>query len=332
MSSDVPCSCCKCLECVSRERASIAECNKCHDNSPSRYLVNVGSWTEYPELGGTKTVRHVSGCTWESDDIEFVTVEADPEADPPVTEQTATYKYVLTQNGDDSSLELAWVEGDDPLGLDDETHTVKWTAVAPWTYLCQATMQAFNPEEFPSPPGLSCQICVIPYPFSCDCCFRIVIPDTGCPGLDGTHQFKWNTAYDAPLYGVCDFSVTGAWGGTAWGIIYDSEDNTIQLRNGVQTGYPGSTYQKTLASGEAVCKEHVVTRTAPGFPVTGTCGYPSDSITIEPINCPVLCVWQADGAGGWTNIFNPCEAAGGVCVEPLFSSSGTEMLAYNVCE
>lgn len=154
-SSGGGCGCCDCLDCVESADAEVDDCAECTNGAMTRYSIPLGTWAEWPELGGTVIVTQESGtCVWKS---RLLAVR------DPVSGCRGWYQYTLTQDGIDSSLTLAWVSGEDPLELDTAVHVVEWRAVAPWSCLCSSKMQAVNGELFPSPSGLNCQICVVPY-------------------------------------------------------------------------------------------------------------------------------------------------------------------------
>ena len=160
-SSSGACACCNCLECVRRANASVDECAACPRRATKRYAVILGAWTAFPELtvySDTATppgirLTHLGGtsCLWESADTS-VTRDGD----------TGVYKWRLTQAGASTSLELVFVSGVDVIQIDTTSFAVEWLATDAGSCLCERSMKATNPDQFPCPAGLFCTICLIP--------------------------------------------------------------------------------------------------------------------------------------------------------------------------
>lgn len=149
--SSGPCGCCNCLDCIdlcdARDEDVITDCEAC-GTAIKTYLIDVGNWAAFPELGGSFLVTHVDRtCTWESDNF---------------TQSSGVYKWVLTLAGGSSTLQLEHVSGADPVHLLNGFRQVKYAADGSWNCLCASHMQAESRERITSPAGLNCSICVIP--------------------------------------------------------------------------------------------------------------------------------------------------------------------------
>lgn len=149
--SSGPCGCCNCLDCIdlcdARDEDVVTDCEAC-GVAIKTYLIDVGNWSAFPELGGSFLVTHVDGgCVWESDNL---------------TQSSGVYKWVLTLAGGSSTLQLEHVSGADPVHLLNGWRQVKYVADGSWNCLCASHMKAESRERITRPAGLNCSICVIP--------------------------------------------------------------------------------------------------------------------------------------------------------------------------
>lgn len=300
--SDYNCLCCDAMVCASDSDSPITTCGSCPDGATTSYMIDVGDWTAYPLLGGVRTVYHTSGCTWEGESVE-ITVPGDPSAVPPTSDQTGTYKWVLTQAGNNSTFQLVWVMDDNPLDLGGDNE-VLWVALTPWSCRCIAPMRAVNGHRFPSPSGLRCQICVTPTPVFCaggstpPLCLRLEVSgfaNSTRPGADPNSNWElFNGVHYIPFAGSLRLNF-GTFTAPAPYLIGDRYIQlTLPCSNGIAARvdfviYP---YGSVLYQSSTTIHDAFVTQTIPFWMQPGTDpsrpdAYPS-AVLLTPMRnaCP----------------------------------------------
>lgn len=152
------CNCCDCTSCLNSCTQDplqiITTCTSC-TTAPRRYEIYLGSVLIVPKFA------HVSGCVWATAnfDVTYLYPGILPGVD------TGTYKAILIQVGQSSTLEVIYVSGTDVLKLSSGYRTIKWKADPnkTWSCICNSSMvPAVSPEHFPPNLFAPCNPCVAP--------------------------------------------------------------------------------------------------------------------------------------------------------------------------
>jgi len=135
-----------------------------------------------------------------------------------------SYRWVLTQAGDSTKLELVPV-GTDVLGV--ELLPVRYVPADAWSCRCESKMILEAPENVDQPTGLKCAVCLVPVLSVCTCCFEITITEEIPAGLTGIHYFTAVANQDEST--ECTFTVDNAVDAAHWTLTWNVATKTLTL-------------------------------------------------------------------------------------------------------